>query len=148
NPTQVLVSFSATAGVPVLALAMFGLWLAIVRPRLDESMLWWGLMFVGSLIVIQVTTVTWNPRYFLFFMPAAWVLGAHAMGFVADRIGRGSTGALWYASVALLLAPSLLSHYQDGSRHDYRQAAAVLVAADRALEPVFSDDAETISYYL
>jgi len=55
---------------------------------------------------------------------------------------------VWYAAVALVLAPSLLSHYQDGSRHDYRHAAAVVVAADRAQEPIFSDDAETISYYL
>ena len=46
------------------------------------------------------------------------------------------------------MAPGLLSHYQDGSRHDYRQAAAVLVEHDREARPILSDDAETISYYL
>ncbi len=44
--------------------------------------------------------------------------------------------------------PSLLSHYQDGSRHDYRQAAAVLVSHAQQGQPILSDDAETISYYL
>jgi hypothetical protein len=44
--------------------------------------------------------------------------------------------------------PNLLSHYQDGSRHDYRQAAAVLLDNAHDDQPILSDDAETISYYL
>ena len=40
------------------------------------------------------------------------------------------------------MLPTLLSHYQDGSRHDYRQAAAVLVAYDGQDQPILSDDAE------
>ncbi len=47
-----------------------------------------------------------------------------------------------------MLLPNLLSHYQDGSRHDYRRAAAVLMTNAQQDQPILSDDAETISYYL
>jgi hypothetical protein len=70
------------------------------------------------------------------------------MEFVARKIGRRSVGAAWYCCVALLLFPGLLSHYRDGSRHDYRQAAEVLLTYAQHEQPILSDDAETISYYL
>jgi hypothetical protein len=148
NPTPVLVSFAAHAGVPSLALAALGMWLALVRRDAGVPMVWWGLMLVGSLCFFQVTGMSWNPRYFLFFLPPMWVLGAYAMERIALRFEHGSAGAVWYGCVALLLMPSLLSHYQDGSRHDYRSAAAVLVANAQPQEPILSDDAETISFYL
>jgi hypothetical protein len=45
--------------------------------------------------------------------------------------------------------PNLLSHYQDGSRHDYSAAAEVPDGERRGhQQPILSDDAETISYYL
>src|SRR4030095_9396070 len=112
------------------------------------AMLWWTLMFAGSVCVFQFAPIVWNPRYFLFFLPAAWALAAHAMDFVADRLGRGLTGAVWYGCIALILLPNLLSHYADGSRHDYRQAAAVLRQYTEPGPPIFSDDAETLTYYL
>jgi len=77
-----------------------------------------------------------------------WVLAAHAVDFVARSVGNRSVAAAWYGCVVVLLLPGLLSHYQDGSRHDYRQAAAVLVTHARLGQPILSDDAETISYYL
>jgi hypothetical protein len=148
NPTPVFVSFAAQVGIPVLALALFGCWLSMARRDQAGSMIWWTLMFAGSLCLFQLTQMTWNPRYFLFFMPAIWVLAAHSMQFVARKVGYRSVGAAWYCCVVLLLLPGLLSHYQDGSRHDYRQAAEVLLTYARQEQPILSDDAETISYYL
>ena len=148
NPTPVLVSFAAYAGVAVLALAFLGMWVSVTRHDEGPSMLWWAIMFAGTIAFLQVAPVSWNPRYFVFFMPAMWVLAAHAMALVARRIGHGWTGAAWYACVAVLLLPALLSHYQDGSRHNYRQAASVLVQHATPGQPILSDDAETISYYL
>jgi hypothetical protein len=148
NPTPVLVSFSAHAGIPALALAFVGCWISLVRPDQGRFMLWWALMFVGSFFVFVLTSITWNPRYFLFFMPAMWIVGAHAMEFIARRVGFRSIGIVWYAGVAALLLPSLASHLVDGSRHDYRTAASVLIANDRQQRLILSDDAETISYYL
>jgi hypothetical protein len=144
----VLVSFSAHAGIPALALAFLGCWLSLVRPDQGRFMLWWALIFVGSFFVFVLTTITWNPRYFLFFMPAMWIVGAHAMEFIARRVGFRSIGLVWYACVAALLLPSLASHLVDGSRHDYRTAAAVVMANNHDKRLILSDDAETISYYL
>jgi len=148
NPTPVLISFAAHAGIPTLALASLGGWFSVARRSEGRSMFWWSLMFLGSFFVFQLTDIGWNPRYFLFFMPAMWVLAAYSAEQVARSVGAGWTGAVWYAVVALLLAPGILSHFQDGSRHDYRQAAAVLRDAAQGEQPILSDDAETISYYL
>jgi hypothetical protein len=148
NPTPVLVSFAAHAGMPALALSAWGAWLALTRWRENGVMIWWLLMFIGSFCLFQIATVSWNPRYFIFFMPAMWMLGAQAMTYVASRVGAASTAAVWYGVVALLFAPSMISHFQDGSRHDYRQATAVLVRHVDDGQPILSDDAETISYYL
>jgi hypothetical protein len=147
NRTNVLVSFTAHAGVPAMALALLGGWLA-ARRAASTPMIWWALVFVGGLILLATANLTWNPRYFLFFLPAAWVLAAHAMAFIAERAGAGLTGVVWYAAVALMLAPGLVSHFQDGSRHDYREAAAYLVKHARPSQPILSDDAETLAYYL
>ena len=125
NPTPVLVSFAAHAGVPSLALAGLGIWLAIIRKERGVSMAWPALMLCGSICFLQVTGMTWNPRYFLFFMPALWILAAYAMERVAQRFEYRSAAAAWYGCVVVLLLPNLLSHYQDGSRHDYRRAAEV-----------------------
>ena len=46
------------------------------------------------------------------------------------------------------MLPGLMSHYSDGSRHDYREAARVLTTEASEDTPLLSDDAETISYYL
>jgi hypothetical protein len=148
NPTPVLVSFAAHAGIPLLALALLGCWLAVARRDDQQSMIWWALIFAGSLCLFQGTSMTWNPRYFLFFLPAVWMLAAHSMEFIARKVGYGSAGGAWYGCVILILLPGLFSHYQDGSRHDYRQAAAVVLAHARDGQAILSDDAETISYYL
>jgi hypothetical protein len=111
-------------------------------------MIWWLLMFIGSFCLFQLTSVSWNPRYFIFFMPAMWMLGAHAMTHVGSRLSSAATAAVWYGVVAALLAPSMISHFQDGSRHDYRTAAAILIQNARDAQPILSDDAETISNYL
>lgn len=148
NPTPVLVSFAAHAGIPALALAGLGGWLSVTKVRIVRPMMWWTLMLAGGFCVFQLTDIGWNPRYFIFFMPAMWMLAAHAVDHVALALGRGWVGVVWYGAVALLMAPGILSHYQDGSRHDYRQASAVIRTQARGAEPILSDDAETISYYL
>ncbi len=147
NPTPVLVSYVAYLTVPVLALALLGAWLALIRWD-NVVMLWWLLIFVAGVAMMQVATISWNPRYFVFFLPAVWFLAAHAVDAVASSFGSRTTAVAWYGCVLLLFAPSLLSHYVDGSRHDYRQAANLLMAKDQERDPILSDDAETISYYL
>jgi hypothetical protein len=148
NPTPVMISFAAHLGIPTLALALLGVSVALLRRETDALMLWCSGIFCASLMLLQFTSMTWNPRYFLFFMPAAWVLGAHAVSHIARRLDYRLPAVAWYGAVALLLAPGLVSHYVDGSRHDYRTAANVLIGRDLSDDPILSDDAETISYYL
>jgi hypothetical protein len=148
NPTPPLISFAAHSGVAVLGLALLALWLVMTRTERQKSLTWWAMLLVISLAFLPVAPVSWNPRYFVFFMPPLWVLAAHAVEFLARRCGYGPAGLGVYGLVALLLAPGLLSHYQDGSRHDYRHAAQVLTSHASGRAPILSDDAETISYYL
>jgi hypothetical protein len=147
NPTPVLISFAAQLGVATLALASLGVCLSF-RRETHAAMLWWALIFCGSICLLQFTNMTWNPRYFLFFLPAGWILGAHAVDEVARRFNGRFAAAAWYGCVTLLLMPNLASHYVDGSRHDYRAAANVLIRLNPQSETILSDDAETISYYL
>lgn len=148
NPTPVLISFVAQVGIPTLALALLGLALCVVRRDTPAAVVWLALVFCGSLCVLQFTNMTWSPRYFLFFLPAAWVVGAHAAHEVARRMAHPLVGAAWYGCIALLLMPNLVSHYVDGSRHNYRAAADVVIRSNPQNETILSDDAETISYYL
>jgi len=149
NPTPVLISFTAHLGLPTLALAFLALCLCIVQRETHPAVWWSGLILIGSLCLFQVANISWSPRYFLFFMPAAWVLAAHAVDEVAGRLPTRPAALAWYAFVGLLLMPHLLSHYVDGSRHDYRAAASVVMEHAHGAAPVIlSDDAETISYYL
>jgi len=148
NPTPVLVSFVAHAGVPLVALGALAGWVALWRRESSAPVVWSVVMFVGSLCFLQFTGMTWNPRYFLFFMAPLWLLAAYGVEFVAERLGQPIFRPAWYGCVVLLMLPNLLSHFQDGSRHDYRQAAAVLQESARGDQPILSDDAETISFYL
>ena len=152
NPTPVLVSYVAHLGVPTVALALLGSALVLLgrdlRRTAEPVLEWWILMFAGGFCVFLVADFNFNPRYFVFFFPAAWMLAAHAVMVVARALGRGIAGAAWYAAVAVMLLPALVSHYQDGSRHNYERAAAVVLEQAGPDEPVLSDDAETISYYL
>jgi hypothetical protein len=148
NPTPVLVSFTAHLGLPTLALALLGLCLCLFRRETHAAVWWCAVIFCGSLCLLQVTNISWSPRYFLFFMPAAWVLAAHAVDDIASRLEVRPVALAWYGFVGLMLMPHLLSHYVDGSRHDYRAAAHVVMEHAHGDTPILSDDAETISYYL
>jgi hypothetical protein len=149
NPTPVLVSYASHASIPALALAALGSVVAAIRYRdAERMMVWWALMFLGSLCVFQFSSIGWNPRYFLFFLPPVWMLAAYAMEFVGRRALSHTVAVAWYGCVAIFLLPGLLSHYQDGSRHDYRRAAEVVMQHHHPDELILSDDAETISYYL
>jgi hypothetical protein len=148
NPTPPLVSYIAHSGVPIVALAAFAVGLQLVQKTRETVALYCSVLLVASLVFIQFAPVSWNPRYLVFFMPPLWILATIGVHAIADGLGRGRAGVCWYGCVVLLLLPNLLSHLQDGSRHDYRAAAAVVLRHSAADTPVLSDDAETISYYL
>jgi hypothetical protein len=71
NPTPVLVSFAAYAGTPLIALAVLGAAFVGIR-RGPASLAWWILFIAGALCLFVGTSISWNPRYFIFFLPALW----------------------------------------------------------------------------
>ncbi len=131
--TNPLVSFVAHVGAPTLALALLGSALALLVPGQRRTMAAWAGMTVGVLAFVAVVPwimPVWNARYALLFSLPLWVTGALAVELVARRLlGPADSSPLaavcWFGCVALLLAPKLASHFLDGTRHDYRQAAAV-----------------------
>jgi hypothetical protein len=146
-----LVSFAAQAGIPTLALAGFGSFTCLHSPEARRRWTWWvvffglGLAFVG---VSPVVLKAWNPRYAVLFMPPMWVLAAHGMVYIARCLSSRPLMICWYCCVALLLLPKLASHYQDGSRHDFRTAAEVLIRKSHSEQPLLCNYPETLFYYL
>jgi hypothetical protein len=149
--TPVLVSFVAQAGIPTLATAAFGGVAAVLTPAGRKVMGWWVLLLGSSLLFIACSPLylpAWNPRYAFLFMPPVWVLGAYAVEYLSGRMPSRVLAVSVYGLIALLLLPKLASHYQDGSRHDFRQTAAIVKESAGGAETVFCNWPETLEYYL
>lgn len=149
--TNELVSFAAQLGVPTIALAGLGLGLVWARREVTPGLLWWTGMLIGGLMFVGLSPWllgNWNPRYALFFMPPFWVLGAVGVEQIAASLSTRGGRVVWFAAVAMLLLPKLASHYLDGSRHDFRAAAAAVQALDVPAEVVYCNWPMTLDYYL
>jgi hypothetical protein len=149
--TNVLVSFVAQVGIPTLALAGFGTAAALASSEGRQALGWWVLLLAGSLLFIACSPLylpSWNPRYGILFMAPVWVLAAYAVEFIGRRMPSRALTVAVYGLVALLLLPKLASHYQDGSRHDFRQAAGIVKASARGENTVLCNWPETLEYYL
>jgi hypothetical protein len=90
----------------------------------------------------------WNPRYGLLFMPPLFVLAALGVDYIACMLPSTPFRIAWFCCVGLLLLPKLASHYQDGSRHDFRTAASVVANNAHEGQSVVSNWPETLQYYL
>jgi hypothetical protein len=149
--TNVLVSFVAQIGMPTLALGLLGALLSLRTAESRTRMGWWTTLAVGGLAFLAMTPwimKAWNPRYGLFFMPPFFMLAAYAVTTVAQLLRSPALQVGWYLIVCLLLLPKLASHYQDGSRHDFRSAAAVVLKHTHEGQKVLSNWPETLQYYL
>jgi 4-amino-4-deoxy-L-arabinose transferase-like glycosyltransferase len=147
--TSPLVSYVAQIGLPTLALALVGAAVS-VRDAHWRSMRWWAIVAAIDIAFVSVSQMllgNWNPRYALFFMVPVFVLAAAGIAVVAGSLQRRELRAAWFCAVALMLAPKLASHFADGSRHDFRTAAAVVATAAPALD-VYSNWPATMKYYL
>jgi hypothetical protein len=125
GPIQASLSSIAQLGLPVVLLAALGGFFAICE-RSPQGFYWlvWG----GLWIVVSVCLpfmMVYQPSYAFSFAPAMCVLAGLGVARVYERLRPGSpiVAAAWLGLVFLLNAPSVLSHYVDGSRHDFRAAA-------------------------
>ena len=119
-------------------------WCGAKPPR---PMVWWRVVLLRQPVSAAVHGDDLEPALLPVFPSPVWVLARTPLE------SRGAPAhpplaAAWYWLHRALLLPNLASHYMDGSRHDYRAAANVVIRTIRRIEPILSDDAETISYYL
>ena len=148
--TSVLLSFFAQAGIAPVALAVPG---AISVLHRKDAPRWssWILFAVLSVVFVAVSPRilgSWNPRYGLFFMMPLWMLAAAGSEAVMRALPSDRLRVAWLIAVVALLAPKLASHYVDGSRHDFRTAAAVVAAHDAGTESVLTNWPAELQYYL
>jgi len=144
-------SFIAHVGVPTLALAGLGSAIALLDREERPTMAWWSVLTAGTILFVAITPwimPVWNPRYALLFVLPLWMTGALGMEYVARRLPSRRQAAVWYGCVAVLLAPKLVSHYLDGSRHDYRLAAAVVAEHLEPGQTVCANMELQTKYYL
>jgi hypothetical protein len=143
-------SFIAHVGVPLLALAGFGTAIGLLR-RPRSEMAWWAGLAAGVVVFVALTPwimPVWNPRYALLLVLPLWITAAFGMEWVARSWTSPWQVALWYGLVVVLLAPKLVSHYLDGTRHDYRQAAAVVAAQATPGQTILTNMELQTRYYL
>jgi hypothetical protein len=146
----VVASFASEMGFPTLALALLGAG-ACLLPSADGEFRWWALVaLLSGLFLLAAPRLIWffNYRYALLFFLPFWVLAAKGVEVVGQRLGGRPAALGWYACVALLLLPKVVSHHQDGSRKDFRAAAAALAPLARDGEPVYCNMDTTLRYYL
>lgn len=144
-------SFLAHVGVPTFALACFGS-VACLRDRSQrEEMAWWAVLAAGSVVFVALTPwimPIWNARYALLFVLPLWITAAFAVEYVARHLQSPWKVVLWYGCVVILLAPKMASHFLDGSRHDFRQAAAVVAARLEPGQAICTNMELQTKYYL
>jgi 4-amino-4-deoxy-L-arabinose transferase-like glycosyltransferase len=125
GPFHSLLASTYELGWPVALLAGLGA-ISVVRNRDGQGCYWlaWAGVWTMASVVFPLIVV-YHSAYVFPLMLGAIVLAGYAAAQIYGHLRRQSLflAGAWFAVVAALNFPSLLSHYSDGSRHDYRQAA-------------------------
>ncbi|MFL5242855.1 MAG: hypothetical protein ACJ8FY_12160 [Gemmataceae bacterium] len=112
-------------GWPVTLLAGFGA-VSVVRQRDNQAWYWltWAVLWAAASLLLPFVVV-YHPAYVFPLTLGAIVLAGYGGGQIYTHLHRHAPilGVAWIGVIAALNLPSLLSHYSDGSRHDYRVAA-------------------------
>jgi hypothetical protein len=144
-----ILSSGSELGIPILALSGLGAAMVVRKPR-AAIFRWWALLALLSLGFIATSPflLYFNSRYTVLFALPFWMLAARAVVELADRLEPGPGRWAWFACVALLLAPKFVSHYRDGSRKDFREAARIVSGLVQPGDAVLSNWPHILGYYL
>lgn len=133
-----------------------GLGLAwLVRPRATRSLgvllgLWYvvpaAFLSVIALFASAYTGYLW-PTAPAFFVAASLFVDRSAAA-VADRFTRRLARVALVAMMVLTALPSLMSHYMDGSRSDFRAPAELVLERSSPGDVVLADQHELSYHYL
>jgi len=127
-------------GWPVALLALLGV-VCVLEKSQEQGWYWmvWVGLWAGASIVLPVIVV-FHPAYLFPFSPGVISLAGIAAGRIYEslspeaggetscgarglRFRTGLTAMLGMVVVGGFNLPGLISHFQDGSRHDFRTAA-------------------------
>jgi hypothetical protein len=112
-------------GWPVVLLAGLGA-VSIAKQRDTQGWYWltWAAVWALASVVLP-RIVVYHSAYVFPLTLGVLVLAGYASGQIFTYLRRQNalSAFAWLAVVGALNLPSLVSHYSDGSRHDYRTAA-------------------------
>jgi hypothetical protein len=125
-------------GWPVALLALLGVGALLAR-RDDQGWYWvvWAVLWAAEAVVLP-RFVVYHPGYVFGLALAAFVPAACAVSIIYEglRPQHPFIAVAWLGVACCLSLPGVVSHYADGSRHDYRAAAAYLAEHCRAGDTV------------
>jgi hypothetical protein len=125
RPLHQLMASVYEIGWPVALLAGLGA-VSAIRLRNEQSCYWltWGVLWAVASVVLPLVVV-FHSAYVFPLALGVVVLAGIAAGQIYSFLRQQSLvpATAWIVVVCALNLPSLLSHYSDGSRHDYRTAA-------------------------
>jgi hypothetical protein len=126
-----LVSAVNQLGWPVALLVALGVLLAIRRPS-EQNCYWltWAGLWAGAAVVLPFA-VAYHPAYvFPFILGPVALAGIDAAEVYVALCARKHNlpAGAFLVGVVFLNLPGLVSHYQDGSRFDFRTAAQYIAA--------------------
>jgi hypothetical protein len=149
GPIQAVLASVVQLGLPVVLLAMLGAIFAIHErsPQGYYWVVWAGLWATVCLFLPRM--MIYQPSYAFAFAPPVCVLAGLAVARIYEALKPVAPVAAvaWFGLVFLLNAPSVLSHYVDGSRHDFRSAAWYVADHFREGDRIAAISPALLSYY-
>jgi Dolichyl-phosphate-mannose-protein mannosyltransferase len=150
SPAHGVMSGVIQLGWPVAVLAAVGVGL-LAMERAAQNWYWVALT-VGwtAFLAVAPLAVTYHPSYSFPIALGVLVSAGVAVGRVYEllREARGRTAAvLWLALACLMNLPSIVSHYVDGSRPDYRTAARFVADHAKSGDRVTARSAALFTHY-
>jgi hypothetical protein len=149
GPVQATLSSVVQLGLPVVILAVLG-GLFAIHERSPQGYYWgvWAGLWATVCLFLPFMMI-YQPSYAFAFAPPVCVLAGLAVARIYERLAPVAPVAAvaWFGLVFLLNAPSVVSHYADGSRHDYRSAATYLAEHFREGDRIAAISPALLSYY-
>jgi hypothetical protein len=130
TPARSVLTATSLLGWPVAVLAGLGICLMARNPTpTDAYWLAWTACLALGVMTLPVVLV-YHSEYTFLFAFAALVPAGKAVARIGDllRLRSPAMRIAWLAAACLFSLPSLLSHYVDGSRHDFRAPAEYVSA--------------------
>jgi hypothetical protein len=137
-------------GWPITLLALLGTLTAWKRgTEQDGYWLTWTALWAGCTLLLPVFVV-YHPGYVFPLALGVLVLAGRAIAQIYDslRIQNPAAAYAWLGLAVAMNLPSLVSHFSDGSRYDFRTPARHIVAHWQPGDRIASPSPRLLKHYL